>query len=52
VEGVGAGYALGAKTDDAGPEARRDAYRKLHAEVARWEAHLEHGGRYLAGDGG
>ena len=43
-------FALGAKTDDAGPEPRREAYRKLHAEAARWEAHLEHGGRYLAGD--
>lgn len=43
-------FALGAKTDDAGPEPRKKAYRQLHAEVARWEAHLEHGGRYLVGD--
>ena len=43
-------FALGAKNDDAGPEPRRQAYRQLHAEVARWEAHLERGRRYLAGD--
>jgi glutathione S-transferase len=43
-------FALGAKTDDAGPEPRRKAYQKLHAEVARWEAHLERGGDYLVGD--
>jgi glutathione S-transferase len=44
-------FALGAKTDDSGPEPRRQAYRQLHTEVGRWEAHLEHGGDYLAGDG-
>jgi glutathione S-transferase len=43
-------FAFGAKTDDAGPEPRRKAYRQLHAEAARWEAHLEHGGHYLVGD--
>jgi glutathione S-transferase len=43
-------FALGVKTDDAGPEPRRKAYRQLHAEVARWEAHLERGGDYLVGD--
>lgn len=43
-------FALGAKNDDAGPEPRRKAYRQLHAEVARWEAHLERGGRYFVGD--
>ena len=43
-------FALGAKTDDAGPEPRQHAYRQLHTEVARWEAHIERGGRYLVGD--
>lgn len=43
-------FALGAKTDSDGPEARQKAYRRLHAEVGRWEAHLEHGDPYLAGN--
>ncbi len=43
-------FALGAKTDDAGTEPRRQAYRQLHAEVERWETHIERGGRYLVGD--
>jgi glutathione S-transferase len=43
-------FALGAKTDNGDPEPRMQAYRQLHAEMARWEAHLEHGGSYLVGD--
>ncbi|MGD8317996.1 MAG: glutathione S-transferase family protein [Myxococcales bacterium] len=43
-------FALGAKRDEQGPEAREKAYRKLHAEVERWEAHMERGGDYLVGD--
>jgi glutathione S-transferase len=43
-------FALGGKTDDQGLERRHEAYRRLHAEVGRWEAHLEHGGDYLVGD--
>lgn len=43
-------FALGAKADDGGPEPRKKAYRQLHAEMARWEAHLEDGGSYLVGD--
>jgi glutathione S-transferase len=43
-------FALGAKTDDGDPEPRKKAYQQLHAEMARWEAHLEHGGSYFVGD--
>ncbi|MDH5671547.1 MAG: glutathione S-transferase C-terminal domain-containing protein [Myxococcales bacterium] len=32
------------------PEPRHQAYRKLHAEMAHWERHLQHGGDYLVGD--
>jgi glutathione S-transferase len=43
-------FALGAKTDEGGPEPRQRAYRKVHAEVARWDAHLAEGGSYFVGD--
>jgi glutathione S-transferase len=42
-------FALGFKKSE-DLESRNVAYRRLHTEVARWEAHLQQGGSFLVGD--